>query len=359
MNKPREDDIRIATEAARWQRALESGDPSVCAEFADWVKASPRHLREFMFMEALEAAARQLDPERTIAIDQKLQDADNKVVALPTPSSTTVAAPAAHRARRWLAATAAAVVLAVALVGWLAPDLLGGWHRYSTAIGEQRTVELRDGSLLQLNTNSRALVRFDGATREVRLSAGEALFKVAHDTSRPFRVHVGDAVIRAVGTQFNINRHSTGTTVTVLEGKVEISSDAAAVTAAANSTQGQDQPPGHTDFLSAGEVARIDGPASISVSSVADPTESVAWRQRRLMFREESLATIAEEFNRYNRSPQIVVEGESLRNRRYGGTFDADDPDSFVEFVARTGAIELLRGDGQIVIRAQPARDDP
>lgn len=368
MKKPREDDIRIATEAARWQRALESGDPAASAEFADWVKASPRHLREFMFMEALDAAARQIDPERTLPIAAELQEFDDNVIALPT----TAAAPTiADRSRvrcvgRWVAATAATVILAVALVWWQAPGLLGGWERYSTDIGEQRAVELRDGSLLQLNTRSRALVRFNGSTRDVRLIAGEALFKVAHDAARPFRVHTGNAVVRAVGTQFNINRHTHDTTVTVLEGKVEISrvrppialaNDSSAMATSTNAGEERDSPiatPSNgPSLLSAGEAARIDGPGSISVATVVDVTDSVAWRQRRLVFREEALQTIAEEFNRYNRSPQLIVEGEVLRSRRYGGTFDADDPESFVQFIARTGRVDLHRDSGRIVIRPQ------
>jgi transmembrane sensor len=86
---------------------------------------------------------------------------------------------------------------------------------------------------------------------------------------------------------------------------------------------------------------------------VADISESTAWRQRRLVFREESPANIAEQFNRYNRSPRIVVEGALARERRYGGTFDADDPESLIQFVARRGDLVIERSESRIVVRAR------
>lgn len=49
--------------------------------------------------------------------------------------------------------------------------------------------------MLHLNTQSRVDVRFSSATREVRLLDGEALFTVAHDSTRPLRVHAKDVVV--------------------------------------------------------------------------------------------------------------------------------------------------------------------
>ena len=52
-----------------------------------------------------------------------------------------------------------------------------------------------------------------------------ALFVVEHDTARPFIVSAGTAKIRAVGTQFNVYRRSTGTDVAVVEGVVQVTAD--------------------------------------------------------------------------------------------------------------------------------------
>ena len=103
--------------------------------------------------------------------------------------------------------------------------------------------------------------------------------------------------------------------------------------------------------LAAGQAARITRNGELSRDLKLDVSEAIAWRQRRLVFREETLATIAEEFNRYNRHPQIVIEGDIARNRRYGGTFDADDPESLVQFVVQKGDLTVERSASRILIR--------
>jgi hypothetical protein len=56
--------------------------------------------------------------------------------------------------------------------------------------------------------------------------------------------------------------------------------------------------------------------------------------QLRLTFRRETLENIATAFNRCNAMPQIRVLGTSLQTRRYTLTVDADDPNSFLDYLA-------------------------
>ena len=81
---------------------------------------------------------------------------------------------------------------------------------------------LNDGSVVTLNTSSAIEVSLVKSHRTVTLLSGEALFQVAHDTLRPFEVKTGDTTIRAVGTQFDVDSRTAGTTVTVVEGKVAV-----------------------------------------------------------------------------------------------------------------------------------------
>ncbi len=338
MKKLREDEIRIAAEAARWQRLLESDDPATIAEFADWVKASPRHLREFMFMEALASAAGTIDPEKKIEIDLDCARREGSVITLArAPAGEQRGRTARWRIPAMIAAGFSA--LALGLTAWLTPHLLGGWQQYSTAVGEQRDVSLSDGSVVQLNVRSRLRVRFSETSRELQLMEGEALFKVAPDRARPFEVQAGETIIRAVGTAFNVHRTEAQMTVAVLEGKVQIESVTPEPAAPAN-------------YLASGETARVERRGAMVRKVRAPVAEAVAWRQRRLVFREETLAVIADEFNRYNKYPQITVVGEAARARRLGGTFDANDTDSLVQLAMRTGDLVAERRDGEIVISA-------
>jgi transmembrane sensor len=66
-------------------------------------------------------------------------------------------------------------------------------------------------------------VNFSARVRFVELVKGEALFEVRPDPRRPFTVTAGDASIRDVGTRFNVYRGADNTTVSVLEGEVQVS----------------------------------------------------------------------------------------------------------------------------------------
>ena len=83
-------------------------------------------------------------------------------------------------------------------------------------------MHIEDGSTITMNTRSRMRVWLTRHARDIELLEGEALFSVAHDPSRPFRVHVGHTVVEAVGTEFSVYRGEHGTKVSVVEGRVKI-----------------------------------------------------------------------------------------------------------------------------------------
>jgi transmembrane sensor len=343
MSKPRADEVRIATEAARWQQTLSGGTCTERerAEFADWVKASPRHLREYLFAEALDAAATDVDPDRRMEVDLNAAASASNVTIL----SQNELPPSPTRKLAWLAAAAAGAA-ALALAWWVRPDLLGGWQRYDTGIGEQRSVQLPDGSVMQLNTDSRVRVRFSAGARDVRLLHGQVFFKVARDARRAFRVEAGAAVLRVLGTQFDVYHRDGATKVAVVEGLVEISAAAGRPAGA----PGRQRAPESAQLAKA-EAARIAPTGAGIARADADISAATAWQQRRLVFDEESLGHIAEEFNRYNVTPRLVIQDDALKRRRIGGTFDADDPESLLSFILLSGDLEVERKNGILLVR--------
>lgn len=355
MRKPRADEVRIATEAARWQQLLSQGSATERerAEFTDWVKASPRHLREFMFAEALDAATAQVDPGREFDLTLEMPAADDNVILLQ--GDPPVRQMPRRRRHAWLAsAVAASALVALAIVWWARPELLGGWQRYETRVGEQRAVQLEDGSILQLNTDSRIRVRYSGSARDIRMLHGEAFFKVANDVQRPFRVQAGDTLIRALGTQFDVYHREATTKVAVVEGRVEISR--AGTVRAGDGAAAPRQRISRTE-LGRGEAARIAAGSDLVTQAGVDIASATAWQQRRLVFNEESLGHIADEFNRYNATPRLIIEDEAVRARRLGGTFDADDPGALVSFVLRNGDLEAERTGERWIIRPRSNRN--
>jgi transmembrane sensor len=237
-------------------------------------------------------------------------------------------------------AAAAAVIAAVAAIGislyvHLSPQ------RVETAIGEQRSVVLGDGSLVTLNTASSIEVRMTSDHRTVKLLAGEALFAVAHDATRPFEVTTGDTTVRAIGTQFNVDRRPASTTVTVVEGRVAVITP----DDKSRSTQPSRLP------LEAGEQLTL-APRSVRHAVRTDIATAIAWTQRKLVFEHRHLGEVAAEFNRYNR--QIIeIRSAELRAQEITGVFQANDPASFLTFIAGFPGVTIEKSPDRIVVTQQ------
>lgn len=361
MNTPnnpgRRDEAKgVAEQAALWYTLFE-GEPQAVdhAAFVQWISESPLHVRAFLNVTATDRLLETIDPEHQLQIlDVPPREAAADVVSLYHARQEDHDVPPAgqhvKQSRRAPLAMGLAAVISILAVGlWLGTPFLTGSRTYATAVGEQRGIKLVDGSFVQLNTRSRIEVRFARQAREVHLLEGEALFAVAHDPTRPFRVWSADALIQAVGTQFNVYRRSDGTTVSVIEGVVQISKDSAPLDHPVSGINAQVSADVPTP-LTAGESVNLASDGKVAWRGHANVARVTAWRQRQLVFDEDTLADIATEFNRYNRTPQIRIEGEAVRKRRYAAVFDADDPQSLLQFLEKDPDLAFeTRGDELII----------
>lgn len=325
MKIPKRDERRADEAAAAWLEILEKGGAPERKAFAAWLKESPSHVRAFLLMTALDIELDGVDSPKTHRIDPE----SAQVIDLrPAAPATARPLPGFSRSRALLLAACLAFIT---FAGLLVNSITA--HQYQTSVGEQRVVTLPDGSVVYLNTDSRIALDFSKEFREIRLVEGEALFKVAREPSRPFRVMTEDATIEAIGTQFNVRQDSAGTKVAVVEGKVRVAD--------------QQKP------LVAGEEAAIERNAHSVNRTAANLERTLSWRQRRLMFRTDTLADIAAEFNRYNRSTKIRVIGDVAGASRFSGVFDADDPESLAQVLQGNDRLIVDRANGEILIRSR------
>jgi transmembrane sensor len=330
-----------AQHAAQWLEVLKAARPEDIAAFAAWCRESPVHIREFLEATWIHHELVGLDADRRVDVDALLREVSSQVRLFPQEGSLPLAANAdsARRRNRWpLALAASALLVAAGLAGVFM------WQRdaspqFTTRIGEQRTVELADTSVVKLNTDSAIEVDFAASERNVELHHGEAVFKVAPDRQRPFRVHTRAAEVLAIGTQFNVYDRPEGTDVTVLEGRVRVS--ARLKQSAGGSAV--------TENLMAGEEARIGIDGTIHRVRQPNLERVAAWSKRRLKFERATLEEIVSEFNRYNRT-QLRIEGVAPGSRFYRGIFDADDPGSLADLLERESDLVVERSQEGIVI---------
>jgi transmembrane sensor len=316
--------------------------------FSLWLAESPVHVREYLGVAELWAAVQSSDA-------WPAQSREDLILALhsaregnvfPFASKASMPEPRQRartntQVRRWFIplAVAASMVLIV-LIAW--PNLLVR-STYRTSRGEQQSIVLSDGSVVQLNTLSTLVIHFDKDRRRVELPKGEALFRVAHDPARPFDVQTPFAVVRAVGTEFNVYNRTEGTQISVIEGKVRVgTAPAAAQTSGVSPGLAPDDGAHSSGASSTQSVFPLAAGQQVTVSSVAEPkpipanaSTATAWIQRRIVLDNDSVRTAVDEFNRYNRV-QIRVQDEELAGLRISGVFDADDPKALIKYLEQT-----------------------
>jgi transmembrane sensor len=353
-NAPRLDSI--SAEAADWFARLQDPDEAVQrrAEFVEWLLRSPQHLEEFLAItriwgDAQLASTDAYSRDALIAAARTYQQPDNIVTSVPFAGSRSSSRLPESRAHGWLGAqrlaiaAVAAAILALGGLVWFVAESGLDPSDIRTAIGEQRSVTLPDGSIVILNTDSQLHVDLGVAERHIDLIRGEAQFKVAKDASRPFIVSTREASVRAIGTIFNVYAGSERTEVAVLEGRIELR-DLAARSGPATRI-------GERIELTAGQQAAVVAEGDI-VRNVEAPIErATAWIERRLVFRQQTLADVVAEFNRYHERP-IRTEDAALAGVRISGTFDSSDPRSLLEYLERFENVRIEeRPDGIYVLR--------
>jgi len=246
--------------------------------------------------------------------------------------------------RRLTAAAALILLMALAATFYLDPDLLTG-ETYTSEIGEVRNIELADGSTVTLNTNSRIAVRYSADKRQVLIKRGEAEFRVARDTQRPFSVHANDTTVTALGTSFTVRIDENRTDVVVTEGTVEILVPKPSALSA--------ELPNVPFRLGANHRATVSGRSLPDVETLAPSTieRSLAWRDGKAAFDGEPLGLAAAEINRHSRV-HIYVDDPALAARPVVGIFRANDADAFATGAATTFGARVERRNGEIHLKA-------
>ncbi len=349
---PSEEQVRtaVAQQAGTWFIANQSGslEQTERVAFMAWLKASPIHVEEYLgvALVAHDLPAAADDPQLPLESLLELARADDTNGVVSLEASWPVREPAPKRIRapyRWSFATsiAAMALLLVASVLWWIRDgeFLGLPKAYQTAHGEQIVAQLPDGSELHLNTDSAVTVRYTRSERVVEIARGQALFTVARNDHRRFRVAAADAHVLAVGTQFDVYLKPDATIVTVVEGSVAVLAGP--------------PPPGVTGFapdglrVDAGYQVRVDAHGVLAQPIPVDVQQTVAWLQRKIAFEHRPLGEVADELNRYGSIP-IEIDDAALRALPISGVFDAYDIDSFVAFLQTLDGVRVERTTARI-----------
>lgn len=223
-------------------------------------------------------------------------------------------------------------------------SMAGVTRQLHTAVGQQMSEQMPDGSVITLNTDTLVDVVYSATERLVVLNRGEALFNVAHDPERPFRVRAGDRFVQAVGTTFNVRRGSGNhVRVTVSEGTVKVMREP-------NATRGHAT---EEVTVRAGEQAVVaDAVAEVHPLEAVQLEANLAWQRGLLIYQGEPLDSVLADIARYT-TVRFSIADESIRRTRVGGVFRAGDVDGLLLALRESFNIEPRREGDVIVLTAK------
>ncbi len=338
----------LEAEAARWIARLDRTQPGNWPdEFHEWLADDARHRAAFT---RLSVAWKHAEKLRNLKPLSQAVDEDLLAPRPRMPDGTwthatvfgvtqSAAIEPLHRRRRtllaarkpptkrpaWLSFRAVLVAALAVIVVSVSAIVFGdrNSHVYETAVGGHEYVPLEDGSVADLNTNTRIRVKLTEGRREITLLRGEVLFTVAHDATRPFEVDAAGVTARAVGTEFSMRLREDGRVETVVkEGQVVLFQPERLLGVPW-------RPHEIHPALHAGDHALVDHrEASVTNLGAAEIRRRLAWTLGRAVFRGETGAEIAKELNRYSLH-RITVTDPKVALKRFGGSFDTTHPESF------------------------------
>jgi transmembrane sensor len=326
----------IDEEAAMWIWRMDSAEVAAADRqaYEAWLRQDPRHRRAAA---ALSTVWNALDGLAEAKREEKI-----------ATFAQTAKMPLLHHPRRWW--FAAAAVLAAVAVGAIWLQQGGELQTLATAVGQQRNVTLADGSVVTLNTNTIVETDLRRHSREIYLRKGEAHFQVAHDRSRPFLVHAGDAVVRAVGTEFEVrvltDQH---VDVVVNEGSVEV--QATALSPASPSPSARARPAAATTVraLNAGErLSTASRDYAVTPITPQQMSSELAWREGAIIFDGEPLSEAIAEIERYT-DARIVVSDPEIARLRVGGRFRTGDMQEFFDALQTALPVSIRHTDAGLV----------
>ena len=274
------------------------------AAFETWLDADPSHVKAYQQMEQLWSGLDQINRPAT----QPRHTRNERVLSGKASTLRRVA-------------IAASVAIVVGLSGYIATNQ-GFFADYRTGIGERRTVSLKDGSTVQLNTATALSLDFSQTQRRITLHSGEAHFVVSSDVNRPFIVATGIGEIQALGTAFSVKHREDRVEVIVTRSRVQVS-----------------VPAQQAVVVDAGQEIDIkeEGLGTVATANVR---RDLAWRRGLLIFDNQPLSEVLAELDRFRHGRTVIMD-ESLNAFPVTGSFSIDKIDSALETIEQALPVRL------------------
>jgi len=245
--------------------------------------------------------------------------------------------------KHWLAAAAALALASIAawfFLSWSSHNAPRSIE-YTTMVGQVRTITLQDGSEVVIGGATSIRTSVSSNKREVFLTEGEALFRVKKNAARPFVVASAEGLARAVGTAFDVHRGPEGTTVTVVDGLVEV--------------RPPDGPEDRSVHLHPGDQVALALGGKLDQTRHVNADEVTSWRTGRKVFIDESLVSVVADLNRYSAKP-IALAATDVAGVRITGTVKVDGIRAWLQALGPLAGVNITENEHSIVLAGSPPK---
>jgi ferric-dicitrate binding protein FerR (iron transport regulator) len=235
--------------------------------------------------------------------------------------------------------------------------------------GTKSRVVLADGTHVWLNAGSKFqyYTNYNENDRDVFLT-GEAYFEVAKNKSKPFRVHAGGIVVKALGTVFNVKAYPEEKVVetTLVEGLVSIEKGGTNK----NTTPVLLKPKQHAVYYkTSSEIVMADSASKnstvvkseqklssvkygdIILNSKIEPEIYTSWKDKRWVFQNETFGAFAIKLERLYNIP-IVIEDPSIKEYKLTGSIEEENIEMVLKALQLIVPMEYSFHDKQLFIKA-------
>lgn len=295
---PSDQDLEVA---ADWADRLPDLTADERAELEAWLAGAPGRAAAFALMR---------DTQR----DTALLEAAGRLRAAPAAQK--------RQLRMGLIAAGVAMVAGLSVVLLMRPYLAEKPIELATPVGARAEHRMSDKSVITLAADTGVSVRYSRAARDVALKKGDAVFDVAKDAKRPFRVQAGDTQVTAVGTTFEVELVSDAVQVRVFDGVVRVNRD------------GAERRVGKGEWL-----MLVADRAPVQGRLEADSYQ--AWRSDWLDADALPLKYVIARLNRYT-AQSVALHDAALGELKVSGRFKLDRP---AESLAMIAALLDMRAD--------------
>lgn len=319
--------------AAAWVQRLEAADlnDEEWLEFEAWLAEDESHRNAFSDAQSAwnstYVSPDNLEDVLALAPEVKNRNplvgtlAANFMARLPPFRTPQIAFPTA------IAFGLVAAVLLVGVTVWKSPGE-APYLLAETGYGETKTLDLADGTSIELNSDTELGYNYSHNRRRVQFLDGEAYFEVEKDPTRRFEIVAGDHRVTVIGTAFNLKYLDRRLDLSVVEGVVSILSPSSS----------------SSIRVAQGEALSISDNGEI-VRREVNPTIALAWRSGAIAFENQTLEAILSDIDRYY--PERLSTTDVRGSEIYTGLIYVDDLENVLNQLSVISSTEITFDEDQ------------